>query len=102
MSELKDRLGASLVLIKTAALSVSSNSLEPVVKLLGALDVLTTELKTELSIEDQEAYRAAVEAARGRLDQASFQSAWQAGRSLPMEQAVVLAQQILAGDYLTR
>jgi tetratricopeptide (TPR) repeat protein len=95
LNESKDRLGTSQAILKVVTILASMGTLEPAVKLMAAFDTLSKEIQNEVYAEDQEAFVSAMKTAQSELNKAAFQAAWQAGKSLSMEQAIRLAQQII-------
>src|SRR5262249_6474567 len=94
--ELGNKLGIALCLASVAGVVEVHGHLEQAARLFGAVEALLEVIGATLPPIDRAEYEHNVAAVRARLDTATFEAAWAAGRALTIEQAI--AEAISSGN----
>jgi predicted ATPase len=89
--ELKHREGMIVDFIGFAGVAIARGQQNRAARILGATDVLLGTLGLRLDHSDQVEYNRYVDAARTALGDATFATAWDAGRAMTLEQAIEYA-----------
>jgi DNA-binding CsgD family transcriptional regulator/tetratricopeptide (TPR) repeat protein len=85
------RQGIAENLAGLGAVAVARGQLEAGIRLLGAADALIEKVGTDLGPADREQFRQCLALGRVRLDEDTFSRAWDAGRAMPLQQALEVA-----------
>jgi tetratricopeptide (TPR) repeat protein len=101
--DLLDSIGVTISLDALAAVSGERGEVRKAVRLWGAAQTLRDAMRVSQPPDDKEVLEAFVEAARARLEAATFRAAWEQGRAMTQEQAVALAlQDVGNGEHTAR
>jgi hypothetical protein len=90
-AELGNRIGVAGCLQTLAALAAAQGSAERAARLCSAADALRTALAAPIPPAGRAEYEETVAVTRAALGDQAFASAWAAGSSMTMEQAIVFA-----------
>jgi predicted ATPase/DNA-binding CsgD family transcriptional regulator len=90
------RLSAPHWLATVATLALGLGELKAAARLLGAHSAVAESLGTLPQLPQRAAYERALETTRTRLGEAAFAAAWSSGQALPLDDAIDLAEAVLA------
>ena len=89
--EIGDKQAVAACFAALGALAMAEEEPVRAAQLFGASDALCESIHTELLPIDRDDYKQNVATVQSQLDESSFNAAWQAGRTLTLEQALALA-----------
>jgi len=89
--DLRYRKGIIYCLIGLASIAVSQEQPKRAVRLLGAVEALSEPITLSFEPVARVVYDRGVAGTRAQLSEEAFAAAWEAGRAMPLEQAIVYA-----------
>jgi predicted ATPase/Tfp pilus assembly protein PilF len=96
LRELGDRERIASGMMGIAALALAREQVARAVRLLGAADGIRTEIGAPLTAEERADQERSAAAARERMGEQALATLWAEGRTLPLQQALELAEEELA------